>query len=43
MLRAQNMTLLSKYVEDFFKFCGLLRKPKLYYISLCSKVSDEGR
>ena len=32
LLRAQNTTLLSKVLkEDFFKFCGLLRKPKLYH------------
>ena len=24
----------QKYEEDFFKFCGLLRKPKLYFISI---------
>ena len=30
LLRAQNTTLLSKVRRRFFKFCGLLRKPKLY-------------
>ena len=29
LLRAQNMTLLSKVRRRFFKFFGLLRKPKL--------------
>ena len=29
LLCAQNMTLLSKVQQRFFKFCGLLRKPKL--------------
>ena len=32
----------QKYDEVFFKFCGLLRKPKLYHLVCCRLVSDVG-